>query len=84
MKENGIDILVEAYDGQWSGLVFCDHNNKPLTLFEVQRDSWLQYSGMSKDKLLSFIRNLCMISEGEINTWTSTVITHPGITQYWE
>ena len=81
MKENGIDILVEAYDGQWSGLVFRDHNNKPLTFFEVQRDSWLQYSGVSKDKLLSFIRNLCMISEADINTWTSTVITHPGITR---
>ena len=80
MKENGIDILVEAYDGQWSGLVFRDHNNKPLTLFEVQRDSLLQYSGMSKDKLLSFIRNLCIISDGDINTWTSTVISRPGIT----
>ena len=63
MKENGIDILVEAYDGQWSGLVFRNDKNKPLTLFEVQRDSWLQYSGMSKDKLLLFIRNLCMISD---------------------
>ena len=81
MKENGIDILVEAYNGQWSGLVFCDDKNKPLTLFEVQRDSWLQYSGMSKDKLLSFIRNLCVISDGDINTWTSTVISHPGITR---
>ena len=81
MKENGIDILVEAYDGQWSRLVFRDHNNKPLTLFEVQRDSWLQYSGMSKDKLLSFIRNLCIISDGDINTWTSTVISHAGITR---
>ena len=81
MKDNGIDILVEAYDGQWSGLVFRDQNNKPLTLFEVQRDSWLQYSAMSKDKLLSSIRNLCIISDADINTCTSTVISHPGKTR---
>ena len=36
---------------------------------------------MSKDKLLSFIRNLCIISDGDINTWTSTAISHPGITR---
>ena len=80
MKDNGINILVKAYDGQWCGLVFQDQNNKPLTLFEAQRDSWLQYSGMSKDKLLSFITNLCKICHDDINTWTSTVISHPGKT----
>ena len=72
---------MEAYDGQSSELVFWDQNNKPLTLFEVQRDSWLQYSRMSKEKLSSFIRNLCNISDNDINTWKSTVISREGLTQ---
>ena len=50
-------------------------------LFEVQRDSWLEFSRMSKDKLLAFIRNLCVISEEDINTWKGTVISRPGITR---
>ena len=80
MKDNAIDILVEAYDGQWSGLVFCDQSNKPLTLFEVQRDCWIEYSGMSKDKLLSSIRKISMTCPADINTCTSTVISCPGKT----
>ena len=71
---NGINVLVEAYDGQWSGLVFRDQNNKPLTLFEVQRDSWLEFARMSMDKLLTFIRNLCVLSEEDMKTWNGTVI----------
>ena len=81
LKQNGINVLVEAYDGQWSGLVFRNQNNKPLTLFEVQRDSWLEFSRMSKDKLLTFIRSLSVISEDDINTWKGTVISCPGITR---
>ena len=81
MKDNAIDILVEAYDGQWSGLVFRDQSNKPLTLFEVQRDCWIEYSGMSKDKLLSSIRKISMTCPADINTCTSTVISRPGKTR---
>ena len=80
MKDNAIDILVEAYDGQWSGLVFRDQSNKTLTLFEVQRDCWIEYSGMSKDKLLSSIRKISMTCPADINTCTSTVISRPGKT----
>ena len=36
---------------------------------------------MSKEKLLLFIRNLCNISDNDINTWKSMVISRPGIIQ---
>ena len=79
LQGNGINVLVEAYDSQWSRIVFCDENNKPLTLFEVQRDSWLEYSQMSNDKLLSFIQNLCKISDIDVDTCKSMAISCPGI-----
>ena len=49
-------------------------------MFEVQRDSWLEFSRMSMDKLLTFIRNLCVLSEEDMKSWNGTVISRPGIT----
>ena len=43
LHEKGVNILVEAYNDQWSGLVFRDQNSNPLTLFELQRDLWLTF-----------------------------------------
>ena len=41
LSAKGVNVLVEAYDGQWAGLVFRRQQNQLLTLFEVQRDAWL-------------------------------------------
>ena len=54
----GVNVLVEAYDGQWSGLVFRGQNNEPLTPFEVQRDAWLSFASMSKDKLVEYLTHI--------------------------
>ena len=54
LKENGTQILCEAVDGQWSGIVFRDECMRPLTLLELQRDSWLKFAKMSKEKHLAF------------------------------
>ena len=58
LKEKGISVLVEAYDGQWSALVFHDQDDQPLTLFELQRKIWMQFATMSKDNLLKAISQL--------------------------
>ena len=49
-------------DGQWSGIVFRDERMRPLTLFELPRDSWLKFAKMSKENILLFLHNLSYVS----------------------
>ena len=65
LKDNGTSVLFEAVDGQWSGIVFRDEQLKPLTLFELQRDSWMKFANMSKEKLLQFIQDISYVSTDE-------------------
>ena len=65
LKDNGTSVLCEAVDGQWSGIVFRDEQLKPLTLFELQRDSWMKFANMSKEKLLQFIQDISYVSNDE-------------------
>ena len=62
LKDNGTSILCEAVDGQWSGIVFRDESLRPLTLFELQRDSWLKFAKMSKENIFLFLHNLSYVS----------------------
>ena len=62
LKDIGQSVLCEAVDGQWSGIVFRDEKVRPLTLFELQRDSWMKFGTMSKEKLLQFIQDLSYVS----------------------
>ena len=62
LKDNGTSVLCEAVDGQWSGIVFRDESLRPLTLFELQLDSWLKFAKMSKDNMLLFLHNISYVS----------------------
>ena len=62
LKEHGTQILCESVDGQWSGIVFRDELLRPLTLFELQHDTWLKFAKMSKENLFLFLHNMSYIS----------------------
>ena len=62
LKDNGTTILCESVDGQWSGIVFRDEKLRPLTLFELQRDCWLKFAKMSKEKIVQFIQDISYVS----------------------
>ena len=62
LKDNGTRVLCEAVDGQWSGIVFRDEGLRPLTLFELQHDSWLKFTKMSKENILLFLHNMSYVS----------------------
>ena len=80
LDRNKINVLVEAYDGQWSNLVFQDSEDKPLTLFKLQRDSWLKFKRMSQKKLINFIESISRNPEDNLPQWSATslnpVATH--------
>ena len=77
LHQHKINVLVEAYDGQWSSLVFLDHNDKPLTLFELQRDCWLKFKTMSQEKLINFIESLSKNTDLNLDEWSSTLMNPP-------
>ena len=77
LHQQKINVLVEAYDGQWSSLVFCDHNDKPLTLFKLQRDCWLKFKTMSQEKLINFVESLSKNTHQNLQEWTSTLMIPP-------
>ena len=62
LHQNGINVLCEAVDGQWAGIVFRDENGQPLTMFELQRDSWLKFAKMSKDSIINYIHTACYVN----------------------
>ena len=62
LKENGTKVLCESVDGQWSGIVFRHEKLRPLTLFELQQDTWLKFAKMSKENILLFLHNLSYVS----------------------
>ena len=72
LHQHKINVLVKAYDGQWSSLVFHDLNDKPLTLFKLQRDCWLKFKTMSQEKLINFVESLSKNTVQNLQEWTST------------
>ena len=82
LNDNKIQILVEAYDGQWANLVFRGQNNEPLTLFELQRDVWISFATMSKDNLLKFIDSVSISDDNTIKEWSEMNILREGVFHY--
>ena len=65
MKENKTSILCESVDGQWSGIVFRDEQLRPLTLFELQRNSWNKFCNKYKEGLIQFIEDLSYVTNDD-------------------
>ena len=42
--------------------MFQDESLRPLTLFELQRDTWLKFAKMSKENLFLFLHNMSYVS----------------------
>ena len=78
LHNHDINVLVEAYDGQWAGLVFRDHNDKPLTLFELQRDCWLKFHKMAKDKLITFLEGISRNKQRDLDALSQQQFSRAG------
>lgn len=74
MKEKNIPILCECMDGQWAAIVFRDEQNRPLTIYELQRDATRKFARMSKDRCLDEIRKFSSVNVLELNKLESVSI----------
>ena len=77
-----INVLVEAYDGQWAGLVFRNGQNEPLTLFEVQRDAWTKFATSAKDKLITFLGTISLNPKEELKHLSTLRNLSEGLLQH--
>ena len=77
LHRQNINLLVEAYDGQWSRLVFRVSNDKPLTLFELKCNCWLKFKLMSQEKRINFIESLCKNMVQNLQEWTAASLHMP-------
>ena len=54
-RENGLKILGFATEGQWIKLMSRDSKDKPLTVFQFQKDIWNSTKSLSKQALIKRI-----------------------------
>ena len=83
LKERGIPILCEVYDGQWQNLCMTDKNGNPLTELRLVKNTWQRVSKMSKNKCLQELilgakvkkRDLEMMEKSE-HLWNGCTTYH--------
>ncbi|CAC5409746.1 unnamed protein product [Mytilus coruscus] len=51
--KNGINIECSNFDGQWLRLATRDEHDKPLTLLQLQRDTWEEAKKANRDQILT-------------------------------
>ena len=66
----GIHIPCESFDGQWHLLAVRSADNKPLTLYQLQKDLWKVVEDMSKKEIVDELKSLnktviCSLSDTE-------------------
>ena len=70
LKEENISVLVEALDGQWSGIVFRDENKNPLTLYDFDKDCWLKFHLKSKQNIVNLMESYTHVSRKHIEAFS--------------
>lgn len=51
--QEGLSVVLEAFDGQWANVVYRSSEGKPLTRLGVTKDVWKSYSRLGKESLVS-------------------------------
>ncbi|CAG2256264.1 unnamed protein product [Mytilus edulis] len=54
----GIHIPCQSFDGQWHGIVTRNKNGQPLTVFQLQKDTWKETEQMKKADIVSLLRTM--------------------------
>lgn len=55
---NGLHITCQSFDGQWHVLVVRSVDNKPLTLYQLQRELWKEVEKRNKKDIMSELKSL--------------------------
>ena len=72
LKEKGIDVLGECYDGQWQNTVMNSQEGNPLTLLRLQNSTWSRVSKLSRCKILEEMQSTLKVPNGDRDLLTIT------------
>ena len=61
LKEHNCNVLVEALDGQWAGLIFRDEIKNPLMFYELDKDCWQKFSLKSKIGVMTLMEHFSFV-----------------------
>lgn len=62
LHANNITVVAQCFDGEWAQVGLRDKNDKPLTMYELQRDTWNMFSDMSMAKAISFVTDKTLVT----------------------
>lgn len=65
-EEKGLKLIDTASDSQWHKYGVRGHENKTLTLYQLQRDIWKEKISCSISDIRKYIRSLCKVSSGNL------------------
>lgn len=78
LTESGVNIVAEAFDGQYAQLVFRSTHDEPLTLFEFCRDCWNTFATLSKKKMLEIVNSMSEVTAENLKSWSETIAMEEG------
>lgn len=59
LKDAGLSVIGEVYDGEWSSYVFNADDGFPLTRLGLQKRSWNKFKNLGKKKCLQYVTDSC-------------------------
>ena len=70
LHRHGLNVLVECFDGQWANLCFKDCAGNPLTLYELQWQTWLCAGNLSQKAVLSRLMDISDVAASDVTKCT--------------
>ena len=72
LKEEGVNVITESFDGQWANMAFISSKGSPLTELQFQRNIWSKLGRISKKNLIQHVDDICKISQSNLEIWENT------------
>ena len=61
-EKRGMSFLATSSDGQWHKYGVRDHNNRPLTMLQIQKGHWKAITSMDKKTILCKVKGICKVT----------------------
>jgi hypothetical protein len=61
-EKKGIPILATSSDGQWHRYGVRDHNDRPLTILQLQKDHWKATASMDKKTIICQMKDIFSVT----------------------
>lgn len=70
LRSHKVPVICQSVDGQWSQLVFKDHNGDPLTRLGLQKGTWAKVKNRSKRGCIKLLEKAAQPAIGDLHDLT--------------